>query len=165
DVAEPNIVNLDLPTGQNVDAGWQVIDLGSGKYNTVSAGGSGTIHLTGDTYYIERLMVGASGKIVLSQNTHLYVNRFELTGAGEVVSNNFKLSIWAENYQGSQALVRVERPLNALIFSRDKVIVSGGNGLIHGRVTAKNIELRPDGKIIDDGQLCPVQPQPTDYQL
>ncbi|MGF1745171.1 DUF6701 domain-containing protein [Vibrio minamisatsumaniensis] len=164
-VAEPNIVNLDLSTGQNVDAGWQVIDLGSGKYNTVSAGGSGTIHLTGDTYYIERLMVGASGKIVLSQNTHIYVNRFELTGAGEVVSNNFKLSIWAENYQGSQALVRVERPLNALIFSRDKVIVSGGNGLIHGRVTAKNIELRPDGKIIDDGQLCPVQPQPTDYQL
>ncbi|MEZ8126646.1 DUF6701 domain-containing protein [Vibrio splendidus] len=162
-ITEPNIVDLDLPTGQNVDAGWQEINLVSGKYNTVSAGGSGTINLTGDTYYIEHLIVGASGKIILSQNTKIYVNSFELSGGGQVINNSFKLSIWAENYKGSNALVQVERNLNALIFSRDKVLVTGGNGLINGRVTAKNIELRPDGKIIDDGQFCPVQP--SDYQL
>ncbi|PMO73791.1 DUF6701 domain-containing protein [Vibrio splendidus] len=162
-VAEPNIVDLDLPIGQNVDAGWQNIELSSGKYNTVSAGGSGTINLTGDTYYIEHLIVGASGKIILSQDTKIYVNSFELSGTGLVINNDFKLSIWAENYKGSNALVQVERNLNALIFSRDKVLVTGGNGLINGRVTAKNIELRPDGKIIDDGQFCPVQP--SDYQL
>ncbi|WP_333913642.1 DUF6701 domain-containing protein [Vibrio coralliirubri] len=162
-IAEPNIVDLDLPTGQNVDAGWQEISLVSGKYNTVSAGGSGTINLTGDTYYIEHLIVGASGKIILSQDTKIYVNSFELSGAGQVINNDFKLSIWAENYKGHNASVQVERNLNALIFSRDKVLVTGGNGLINGRVTAKNIELRPDGKIIDDGQFCPVQP--SDYQL
>ncbi|TKG01172.1 hypothetical protein, partial [Vibrio sp. F13] len=38
-ITEPNIVDLDLPTGQNVDAGWQEINLVSGKYNTVSARG------------------------------------------------------------------------------------------------------------------------------
>lgn len=162
-IAEPNIVDLDLPTGQNVDAGWQEINLVSGKYNTVSAGGSGTINLTGDTYYIEHLIVGASGKIILSKDTKIYVNSFELSGAGQVINNDFKLSIWAENYKGHNASVQVERNLNALIFSRDKVLVTGGNGLINGRVTAKNIELRPDGKIIDDGQFCPVQP--SDYQL
>ncbi|CDT91881.1 DUF6701 domain-containing protein [Vibrio coralliirubri] len=162
-MAEPNIVDLDLPTGQNVDAGWQEINLVSGKYNTVSAGGSGTINLTGDTYYIEHLIVGASGKMILSQDTKIYVNSFELSGAGQVINNDFKLSIWAENYKGHNASVQVERNLNALIFSRDKVLVTGGNGLINGRVTAKNIELRPDGKIIDDGQFCPVQP--SDYQL
>ncbi|PME33099.1 hypothetical protein BCV39_01745 [Vibrio sp. 10N.286.55.E10] len=162
-ITEPNIVDLDLPTGQNVDAGWQEINLVSGKYNTVSAGGSGTINLTGDTYYIEHLIVGASGKIILSQDTKIYVNSFELSGTGQVINNDFKLSIWAENYKGHNALVQVERNLNALIFSRDKVLVAGGNGLINGRVTAKNIELRPDGKIIDNGQFCPVQP--SDYQL
>ncbi|MDH6016852.1 DUF6701 domain-containing protein [Vibrio splendidus] len=162
-VAEPNIVDLDLPIGQNVDAGWQNIELSSGKYNTVSAGGSGTINLTGDTYYIEHLIVGASGKIILSQDTKIYVNSFELSGTGLVINNDFKLSIWAENYKGHSASVQVERNLNALIFSRDKVLVTGGNGLINGRVTAKHIELRPDGKIIDDGQFCPVQP--SDYQL
>ncbi|CAK3830776.1 exported hypothetical protein [Vibrio crassostreae] len=155
-ITEPNIVDLDLPTGQNVDAGWQEINLVSGKYNTVSAGGSGTINLTGDTYYIEHLIVGASGKIILSQDTKIYVNSFELSGTGQVINNDFKLSIWAENYKGHNALVQVERNLNALIFSRDKVLVAGGNGLINGRVTAKNIELRPDGKIIDNGQFCPV---------
>ncbi|MEZ9554060.1 DUF6701 domain-containing protein [Vibrio splendidus] len=162
-VAEPNIVDLDLPIGQNVNAGWQNIELSSGKYNTVSAGGSGTINLTGDTYYIEHLIVGASGKIILSQDTKIYVNSFELSGTGLVINNDFKLSIWAENYKGHSASVQVERNLNALIFSRDKVLVTGGNGLINGRVTAKHIELRPDGKIIDDGQFCPVQP--SDYQL
>ncbi|MEZ8984782.1 hypothetical protein OAI_07190 [Vibrio cyclitrophicus FF160] len=162
-VAEPNIVDLDLPSGRDVDAGWQEVDLPSGKYNTVSAGGSGTINLTGDIYYIEHLIVGASGKIILSQDTKIYVNSFELSGAGQVINNDFKLSIWAENYKGHNASVQVERNLNALIFSRDKVLVTGGNGLINGRVTAKNIELRPDGKIIDDGQFCPVQP--SDYQL
>ncbi|MBU2912333.1 hypothetical protein BCU98_09615 [Vibrio splendidus] len=162
-VAEPNIVDLDLPIGQNVDAGWQNIELSSGKYNTVSAGGSGTINLTGDTYYIEHFIVGASGKIILSQDTKIYVNSFELSGTGLVINNDFKLSIWAENYKGHSASVQVERNLNALIFSRDKVLVTGGNGLINGRVTAKHIELRPDGKIIDDGQFCPVQP--SDYQL
>ncbi|MEZ8494515.1 DUF6701 domain-containing protein [Vibrio splendidus] len=162
-VAEPNIVELDLPIGQNVNAGWQNIELSSGKYNTVSAGGSGTINLTGDTYYIEHLIVGASGKIILSQDTKIYVNSFELSGTGLVINNDFKLSIWAENYKGHSASVQVERNLNALIFSREKVLVTGGNGLINGRVTAKHIELRPDGKIIDDGQFCPVQP--SDYQL
>lgn len=162
-VAEPNIVDLDLPSGRDVDAGWQEVDLPSGKYNTVSAGGSGTLNLTGGTYYIERLIISASGKLVLSQDTKIFVNSFELSGGGQVINNSFKLSIWAEDYKGSDALVQVERNLNALIFSRDKVLVTGGNGLINGRVTAKNIELRPDGKIIDDGQFCPVQP--SDYQL
>ncbi|WP_261885203.1 DUF6701 domain-containing protein [Vibrio pomeroyi] len=162
-VAEPNIVDLDLPSGRDVDAGWQEVDLPSGKYNTVSAGGSGTLNLTGGTYYIERLIISASGKLVLSQDAKIFVNSFELSGGGQVINNSFKLSIWAENYKGSNALVQVERNLNALIFSRGKVLVSGGNGLISGRVTAKNIELRPDGKIIDDAQLCPVQP--SDYQL
>ncbi|WP_192889883.1 DUF6701 domain-containing protein [Vibrio bathopelagicus] len=162
-VVEPNIVDLDLPTGRDVDAGWQEVDLPSGKYNTVSAGGSGTLNLTGGTYYIERLIISASGKLVLSQDTKIFVNGFELSGTGQVINNSFKLSIWAENYKGSDALVQVERSLNALIFSREKILVSGGKGLISGRVTAKNIELRPDGKIIDDAQLCPVQP--SDYQL
>ncbi|WP_046224501.1 DUF6701 domain-containing protein [Vibrio sp. ECSMB14106] len=162
-ITEPNIVDLDLPTGQNVDAGWQEVALPSGKYNTVSAGGSGTLTLTGDTYYIEHLIIGGGSKLVLSQNTKIYVNSFELSGGGEVIHSDFKLSIWAENYNGSNALVYVTRSLNALIFSRDKVFVSGGNGVVYGRVTAKNIILEPDGKIIDDGQFCSVQP--SNYQL
>ena len=162
-ITEPNIVDLDLPTGQNVDAGWQEVALPSGKYNTVSAGGSGTLTLTGDTYYIEHLIIGGGSKLVLSQNTKIYVNSFELSGGGEVIHSDFKLSIWAENYNGSNALVYVTRSLNALIFSRDKVFVSGGNGVVYGRVTAKNIILEPDGKIIDDGQFCSVKP--SNYQL
>ncbi|MEZ9338818.1 DUF6701 domain-containing protein [Vibrio splendidus] len=162
-VAEPNVVDLDLPTGRDVDAGWQEFYLPSGKYNTVSAGGSGTLNLTGGTYYIEHLIISAGSKLVLSQDTQIFVNSFELSGGGQVINNSFKLSIWAENYRGSDALVQVRRNLNALIFSREKVLVSGGDGLINGRVTAKNIELRPDGKIIDDAQLCPIQP--SNYQL
>lgn len=162
-VSEPDVVSVDWTTGNDFTAGSGNHNLAGGTYNTVSTGGDGRITLTDDVYYIEHLIVTGSGSITLSKDTTLIVNTFTLNGGARFNNNGYSMRLWAENKGSSSASVVVKYSLTADVFSRGTVEVSSGQGVINGRVTAFDVTLSPDGKIINNDLSCPVET--SDYEV
>ncbi|MCZ8501849.1 hypothetical protein O9853_13865 [Vibrio lentus] len=157
------MVSVDWTTGNDFTAGSGNHNLAGGTYNTVSTGGDGRITLTDDVYYIEHLIVTGSGSITLSKDTTLIVNTFTLNGGARFNNNGYSMRLWAENKGSSSASVVVKHSLTADVFSRGTVEVSSGQGVINGRVTAFDVTLSPDGKIINNDLSCPVET--SDYEV
>ncbi|WP_299126711.1 DUF6701 domain-containing protein [uncultured Vibrio sp.] len=162
-ISEPDVVSVDWSSGNDFTAGSGNHNLAGGTYNTVSTGGDGRITLTDDVYYIEHLIVTGSGSITLSKDTTLVVNTFTLNGGARFNNNGYSMRLWAENKGSSSASVVVKHSLTADVFSRGTVEVSSGQGVINGRVTAMDVTLKPDGKIINNDLSCPIET--SDYEV
>ncbi|MFA0053868.1 DUF6701 domain-containing protein [Vibrio echinoideorum] len=163
-VSSPDVISVDWPVNQNFQPGSGQHQLSDNQaYNTVTSSGGGTITLTDGSYRIEHLEIIAGSRMNLTQDTEIVVNTFTLTDSSTFNTNGYSLRIWAENNGASKASVSVADNLNADVFSRDSVTVSSGQGVINGRVTAFDVTLSPDGKIINNDLSCPVET--SDYEV
>lgn len=163
-VSSPDVISVDWPVNQNFQPGSGQHQLSDNQaYNTVTSSGGGTITLTGGFYRIEHLEIIAGSRMNLTQDTEIVVNTFTLTDSSTFNTNGHSLRVWAENNGASKASVSVADNLNADVFSRDSVTVSSGRGVINGRVTAFDVTLSPDGKIINNDLSCPVET--SDYEV
>ncbi|WP_172380421.1 DUF6701 domain-containing protein [Vibrio sp. Vb339] len=163
-VSSPDVISVDWPVNQNFQPGSGLHQLSDNQaYNTVTSSGGGTITLTGGSYRIEHLEIIAGSRMNLTQDTEIVVNTFTLTDSSTFNTNGHSLRVWAENNGASKASVSVADNLNADVFSRDSVTVSSGRGVINGRVTAFDVTLSPDGKIINNDLSCPVET--SDYEV
>ncbi|MFM2589745.1 DUF6701 domain-containing protein [Vibrio sp. TBV020] len=148
-IPEPDVVQLKLP-GSDVVVPWNGMSLDSGSYNDIT-GWSGKLTLVGDVYHIKNYKF--NGTLSLTQDTYLYVNTFEFGGGSSFEANGHQLFIWAENYSGNEANVKLVQPIKGDVFSRGTVELRA-LGQVNGRVTAKNIELYPDAQIINNDLTC-----------
>ncbi|WP_324187438.1 DUF6701 domain-containing protein, partial [Vibrio hibernica] len=163
-IDEPAIVLTHFGT-QDFKPGWAPsIDVPAGNYNEMTLN-STTFNFTGSEYHIKKLIINSGATANFTNKTLLIVNEAEFGGGITVnVKGNSagNLIVWAEG-SGAKITVRLSSTLNAALFSRSSVSVSG-NASVLGSITTHDLKLEGSASSTYSGDVCPIDPN-ANYSL
>lgn len=158
-IASPAVESV-FTTSQSLTLEWNDIpeEITGNNYQTVTVE-DGTYIFPNSEYQIGELILLDDAVVIFPNKTWLKVNKLTMSDDSKFVTkddDSSNLLIWAENSSGELAQVDISegtQPINAVIFSRDSVKLSGTSSVI-GSVTSRYIEMDGSSKIDATGIDC-----------